>query len=151
MTSHKPLGAGEIEELKALHSRADVAFSHGDEASELQAIGQILEYLPRLLSMLTPPPEAEVREAVEQVEYDLNKASYGGCVGPTDEWSFFVWSVRTLLRAVQSPRLTEEQREAILDADHTLDLLCNGKSEAAAILRAAFPEAFEVGEVEREG
>ena len=59
MDSRKPLGAGEIEELKRISADYD---KHGVEWKEAMFA---LNALPRLLSLLTPPPDAAVREAVE--------------------------------------------------------------------------------------
>lgn len=185
MDSRKPLTAGRIEELRD-YATACINCCEV-EPGELRA----------LLDMLPPPTDAAVREAVakealEQLEYDLNKAEYAGQRGSSGEWQFFTWAVDALvkvyneerhenailraewlnaetqradleeqLRAVQAPRMTEEQVEAVKiaetlltdtmsdygDCEHDLGhCICKYHSGVFAI-RAAFPEL--AGEVDR--
>ena len=89
MDSRKPLTAGEIEELAHVNREIQDC---GGVWLDYQA-SKIVNALPRLLSLLTPPPDAAVREAVEW----LNKASHSPA---TQE------AIRTLLRAVQAARET---------------------------------------------
>ena len=99
--------------------------------------------LPHLLSMLTPPPDAAVREAVERLSAGVN--------GPWEGAGTMFADIRTLLRAVQATRLTDEQVEAVLKAGVLLDGLTDeypGHRDEVDEFKAAFPEAF-AGEVGR--
>lgn len=93
MTSRKPLGAAEIEEINALAGNHYTTWESDDkeaaatyllrllslltqakiEANILSRVIDVMGYsgdyqlIPeRLASMLTPPPDADVREAVEE-------------------------------------------------------------------------------------
>lgn len=84
----------------------------------------------------SPPPDVAVREAVEYLSSGW---------GESTEASRFRGHVETLLRAVQAPRLTGEQVEAVKDAyevldEYDCDITCKK-------LSAAFPEEFGKGEV----
>jgi len=131
--SRKPLTAWEIEELRKLEAKAtpepwrveqrgangDVRLcgkdEYGDECvladymgwdtDDFALVAAMRNALPRILSMLTPPTEAEVRKAFGNVCYRMNMRDH---VEYED--------VETLLRAVQAPRLTGEQvKEAYLN------------------------------------
>ena len=134
MDSRKPLTAGQIEEL-ALVSRE--IQDCGGVWLDYQA-SKIVSALPRLLSMLTPPPDAAVREAVEYAEVCLSDQS--GCTALGNK------HLRTLLRAVQSPRPSSEQHRVVRIAVINADL--RGDTEESEALREAFPGAF-AGEVGR--
>ena len=98
----------------------------------------MLNEFDRLLSMLTPPPDAAVREAVEHLSSGWGESAAA---------SRFKGHVYTLIRAVQAPRLTTEQVDYLRQMDahfeHTgTDGFRNG-------LRLYWPEAF-AGEVGNE-
>lgn len=120
----------------------------------------------RLLSRLTPPPDAAVREAVEQVDGEIRVGEKVGLINDLSSIPVEIKTLRTLLRAVQAPRLTEEQEEAVKGADKAISENVGaardyaheywGTAEGDAIeeqmnlartkLHAAFPElAGEVG------
>lgn len=157
MTSRKPLGAEEIEELRELLEKEKYslplevrghyarAVQYGYDGCDIEIddtmhalICGAVNALPRLLSMLTPPPDAEVKEAVNHMKTML-------VVSRSDELGPIVmcneYHLRTLLRAVQSPRLTDEQKEMLIRAEQFCGPLLSGR------FRAAFPEAFGLGEV----
>jgi hypothetical protein len=92
--------------------------------------------LPRLLSMLTPPTDAAMREAVAYLTNGWEENA---------EASMFKAHVETLIRAVQAPRLTPERVDRLREAADTLE--AHGEVLEAQWLRAAFPEIF-AGEVE---
>ena len=102
----------------------------------------------RLLSLLTPPPDAAVREAVRRVQGAVNTAEGNGGMQfiPAD-----VATLRTLLRAVQSPRLTKEQASVLcllVNMVRTFGdkITVSERIDAMDRARAAFPElAGEVG------
>ena len=102
---------------------------------------EAMEKCRRVDSLLTPPPDAAVREAVEQAEEKLSGVVEDKSLsGTLDMVRVRPHTLRTLLRAVQSPRLTREQRERLRDAADTLE--AHGEALEAQWLRAAFPEAF---------
>lgn len=156
MDSRKPLTAGEIEEMKQLC--ADYA---NPACGVVDAdVWKAFQALPRLLSMLeatdtalvmddggsvppllTPPPDAAVREAVEFW------ADAETCPPIRSRWAEFRHHALVLLRAVQAPRLTEEQRKAVKEAKEVFAI--SGDVKLANRLAAAFPEL--AGEVGREG
>lgn len=133
---HKPLTAAEIEELRELEAKATPGpwevgetdkygqqtvgdkfitllscWHHSVESLEEESIANasliavMRNALPRLLSMLTPPTDAELREAVERHEQMLELLHTGN-----EAW---IADCRLILRAVQAPRLTREQEEAV--------------------------------------
>lgn len=117
MTSRKPLGA----DAEELTQRIELALAIHNEGGPLaKTPGKIpagayraLVDAKRLLSMLTPPPDAAVREAVERLDaafiYLVDKRPFLRVYenGPLSH------DVYILLRAVQSPRLepSSEDRE----------------------------------------
>lgn len=98
--------------------------------------------LPRLISLLTPPPDAAVREAVDvlsaAVSEDDDASNYLDNIHTPE--------VRTLLRAVQATRLTGEQREFLMHIEDCLAttnaMWPKEKKSLWYCLRAAFPELF---------
>ena len=135
MDSSKPLTVGEIEELKRISADYD---KHGVEWEEAMFV---LAALPRLLSLLTPPPDAAVCEAVERLSrFDYR---WGRDLGTT---AVRVDDLHILLRAVQAPRPSSEQHRVVRIAVINADL--RGDTEESEALREAFPGAFE-GEVGR--
>lgn len=87
--------------------------------------------LPRLLSMLTPLTDAEVREAVERMREDLRHFALDDPMKS---------DIDTLLRAVQAPRLTAEQVRILKRSENALRVL--GWAGNADDLAAAFPAAL---------
>lgn len=196
MDSHKPLTAGEIEELKALEAKATPGpwaweFTGDDNTC---AVGTVMDendnfvagmidgdadtvvvdsvcpevsnqqdaafiaaarnILPRLLSMLTPPPDAAVREAVEQVDGEIRVGEKVGLINDLSSIPVEIKTLRTLLRAVQAPRLTAEQRKVMRQMISMLEKPFHCRCGTihghfgASKFRAAFPQVFagEVGE-----
>lgn len=99
----------------------------------------------KLNELQTPLPDAAVREAVVNCEVSL---ATGGYYTRTEGVYHHVPAdhLRTLLRAVQSPRLTGEQMEAIQVAASLPKGKNGDRAWARRKLEAAFPEAF-AGEV----
>ena len=140
MDSRKPLTAGEIEDLRRLVEEYRICgdwtfFERGDVAC----------FLPRLLSLLTPPPDAAVREAVEHLSSGWGESAAA---------SRFKGHVYTLIRAVQAPRLTPEQVEAVRNVSRKTEsrqCICGdgymcARCEILCDLLTAFPELMgEVG------
>lgn len=87
--------------------------------------------LPCLLSLLTPPTDAELREAVESAESLLAQVEPG-------KYCVWEWPLRILLRVVQAPRLTGEQEEAIKEV--AVFIKHYGCEEDYKKLCAAFPD-----------
>jgi hypothetical protein len=97
---------------------------------------------------VTPPPDAAVREAVEELSSGWGEGA---------EASRFKAHVDTLISAVQAPRLTEVQVEAVKiaetlltdtmsdygDCEHDVGHCICKYHSGVFNLRAAFPEAFE--------
>lgn len=186
MSIHKPLTAGEIEELRELEAKATPGpWEHispqppelwdarifagtrfvgmignsdnqdGCDSHNAALIAAMRNALPRLLSMLTPPPDAELREAVEHIGEVLdNVRCHLGICGPgddgerkadaSDNWGILdaLDECRTLLRAVRAPRPSSEQHRVVRIAVINADL--RGDTEESEALREAFPEAFAV-------
>ena len=137
MDSRKLLTAGEIEELKQLNREIQDC---GGVWLDYQA-SKIVNALPRILSLLTPPPDAAVKEAVERLSrFDYR---WGRDLGTT---AVRVDDLHILLRAVQAPRPSSEQHRVVRIAVINADL--RGDTEESEALRSAFPEAF-AGEVGR--
>lgn len=90
----------------------------------------------------TPPPDAAVREAVADIQRMLPKVKDSD--GPW--WQAFAEQAEVLLRAVQAPRMTKEQR-GVLKGTVGIMETCGMHGPIPAI-RAAFPEVF-AGEVSR--
>lgn len=171
--SRKPLTAVEIEEMKALEAKATPGEwvsepCHKGESCWCRAIGvvgdednyvapsgclstddaafvaAVRNVLPRLLSMLTPPTDAAVREAVEELERKLawlrshpkEESANVGIVQLRIDLDILLHYVR----AVQTPRLTVEQVECLKNTHIALTTNC--LEGAAWELRAVFPEAF---------
>ena len=101
---------------------------------------EAMEKCRRIDSLLTPPPDAAVREAVERFSAGVN--------GPWEGAGTMFADIRTLLRAVQAPRPSREQHRVVRIAVINADL--RGDTEESEALREAFPGAF-AGEVDREG
>lgn len=118
MCSHKQLGAGETENLKVLYAE----YCRNGGGLEDKQLDAVMSALPRLLSMLTPPPDAELREAVEAAEECIRVGGWGHLFN--EDHLHIV--IRALIRAVQAPRLTGEQ-EAVLRA-----AVCWGESRKHA-------------------
>lgn len=135
---HKPLTAAEIEELKALEAQAskgtwvvEKPFSHpGVQAVKTDGsfdwichaqvsnmpgwlkdsvfIAAMRNAIPRLLSMLTPPTDAEVREAVERLGNPAITQGEGFRMALVHRDYIDI-----ILRAVQAPRLTVEHENVV--------------------------------------
>ena len=120
-----------------------------------------LDYLPLSLTL---PPDAAVREAVDVLREDYEMYCPQPDHDPPKNYYARVrwWAVVTIIRAVQAPRLTPEQVEAVKmaetlltdtmsdygDCEHDVGhCICKYHSGVLG-LRSAFPDAFE-GEVER--
>ena len=162
---HKPLTAGGIEDLQNLIEEYRIC---GDWTFfEREAVAC---FLPRLLSMLTPPPDAAVREAVEEAQpiptadevVQAGRTVQGLREGGTAHLNH-IRAVQVLLRAVQATRLAGEQVEAAFregyelgnDDGRNIDVFCHIKQhnpesnpdfawEHSNTRRAASPEAFAV-------
>lgn len=163
MDSRKPLTAGERQEIGVLLYRAGFETATGGTVDETD-VADLHRTCRRLLSLLTQPPDAAVREAVERISSLAdNLATASKCLMLKDTVRNHSLDLRTLLRAVQAPRLTGEQVEAVKiaetlltdtmsdygDCEHDLGhCICKYHSGVFAI-RAAFPEAFGAGEVGR--
>ena len=126
--------------------REEIVGVWGEYGAHVEVYDMLLK---KLNELQTPPPDAAVREAVKHLKWHLT----GRYMGRHHERHMEV-----LLRAVQSPRLTKEQVEAVKRAVNKLEQHAVGYalkySETKAVhpeadeLRAAFPEAF-AGEVGR--
>ena len=160
MDSRKPLTAGEIQNPKVfcfpVMVRDDAGIHEGQES-----FVRASDYA-RLLSMLTPPTDAAVREAVEEISQELAlppcwcEGSGADELDGTGPCFFEVGErhLRILLRAVQAPRLTVEQREALKiaetlltdtmsdygDCEHDVGHCICKYHSGVFNLRAAFPE-----------
>lgn len=184
MNNHKPLTVGEIEELKRISADYD---KHGVEWKEAMFV---LEALPRLLFMLTSHPDAAVKEAVEfSAEARCSRLARGilrigkklrvmraDMASQTDALIAAMYAINdagilmpdevlnyvSTERAVQAPRLTPEQVEAVKmaetlltdtmsdygDCEHDVGhCICKYHSGVFS-LRSAFPDLF-TGEVGR--
>ena len=181
MDSRKPLTAGEIEELKK-------AYSHARETGNIELIFKVMndvfDALHRLLSLLTPPPDAAVREAVEfSAEARCSRLARGilrigkklrvmraDMASQTDALIAAMYAINdagilmpdevlnyvSTERAVQAPRLTGVQMEAVRNVNRkteSLQCICGdgylcARCEILGELSSAFPGAFE-GEVGR--
>ena len=133
MDSHKPLTAGEIEELKEEIRTMPHKEFFGENLQPL------VDDHSRLSAMLTPPPDAAVKEAVERLTQRCDHDEMEG-------WSSIsinIKDIRTLLRAVQAPpRLTEEQEEAVQFACSILNGKNGDRAYARRSIKKAFPAAF---------
>lgn len=134
MDSRKPLTAAEIEELKEEIRTVLYKEFFGENLQPL------IDDHSRLSALLTPPPDAAVREAVEFW------ADAETCPPIRSRWAEFRHHALVLLRAVQTPRPSSEQHRVVRIAVINADL--RGDTEESEALRAAFPEAFD-GEVGR--
>jgi hypothetical protein len=135
--SNAPLTAAEIEEIKALVGNHYTTWESDDKEAAAT-------YLARLLSMLTPPPDAAVRAAVKNAEELLDGVHVGSSIADgLKVVRIRPESLRTILRAVQAPRLTPAQIEAIQVAASLLKGKNGDRAWARRKLEAAFPEAFE--------
>jgi len=157
-----PPDAAEIDEIGTLLNHETVphccgcwVIQYGNNDVVLRARCNECGKTVDLLSLLTTPPDVAVRQAVEYLSSGWGEGS---------EASRFKAHVDTLIRAVQAPRLTEEQvKEAYLDGyedgneDGRALTGCRNVCEhtprydpdtawAKSDTRAAFPEAF-AGEV----
>ena len=144
MDSRKPLTAGVEELIERIETALALHNEGGPLASTPMKIPagayRALVDAKRLLSLLTPPTDAAVREAVEWIEKQLNNGWWEKLAAA---------KARILLsyvRAVQAPRLSSEQHRVVRIAVINADL--RGDTEESEALRAAFPEAF-AGEVGR--
>lgn len=150
---HKPLTVAEIEELMERIETALALHHEGGPLAETPlkipaGAYRALVDAKRLLSLLTPPTDAEVREAVGRIEtrmYPFPDGGYGLLhPGPSAD------DIRTLLRAVQAPRLTGDQEGGIREAEAALSMqpCCCGagfictRCLGMRKLRAAFPGLF---------
>jgi len=132
----QPLTTAEIERLgKALKSfdAAPRDTNFYECANAVIAIG------PRLLAMLTPPADAEVREAILSIKHQVHEQ---GVSMP----QIYADDIRTLLRAVRAPRLTglTGEQESVLrmlyNAAEMRDAFRDEPGQAlAAECRAVFP------------
>ena len=121
-SEHKPPGAAEIEKLRELEAKATpgewVADLDGHESSirrcdddclfaiDLQEddaalIAAMRNALPRLLSMLQPPADAAVREAVEGLS--------AGVGGPWEGVGTMFDDIRTLLSYVRAAQAQQRR------------------------------------------
>lgn len=143
MTENKrleqPLSAAEIEELKRLHVAAlenRGVFTERKASFYDYLCETMFNALPRLLSMLQPPSEASVREAVEHCS---ERAFF-----LTNEVRVNNEKLRILLSHVrpgQSPRLTDAQAAAL----HIAYLRCKEEgslTDVVEILESTFPGVF---------
>lgn len=108
-----------------------------------------------LRALLTPAPDAAVREAVERLSrFDYR---WGRDLGTT---AVRVDDLRTILRAVRQPRLTGEQVEAvdtIINSDNPVCRSCEGEGNRYADGKAHYysehaptipcPECYGVGRI----
>lgn len=142
MDSRKPLTAGEKQEIGELLYRAGFEIANGGTVDNMYVV-DMHRTCRRLLSLLTPPPDAAVREAAERVTGHANTVGGNGMV-------HLERHLRTLLRAVQAPRLPPEQVEAVRMLHGMADVHGVFRDEPGQelerVVRAAFPEAF-AGEV----
>lgn len=148
MDSRKPLTAGVEELIERIETALALHNEGGPLASTPMKIPagayRALVDAKRLLSPPTPPPDAAVREAVEAAErYAMPNIAFQELISTPHLSSKHL---RTLLRAVQAPRLTPEQAIRLREAADTLE--AHGEALEAQWLRAALPEVF-AGEVGR--
>ena len=97
MDSRKPLTEGERQEIGVLLYRAGFETANGGTVDETD-VADMHRTCRRLLSLLTPPPDAAVREAVEHLSSGWGESAAA---------SRFKGHVYTLIRAVQAPRRGE--------------------------------------------
>ena len=143
MDSRKPLTAGEIQNPKVfcfpVMVRDDAGIHEGQES-----FVRASDYA-RLLSMLTPPPDAAVREAVESLQRMVDMDTF------VDATAVKMQALVSYVRAVQAPRLTGEQVEFWVHLEDRLatndTMWPKEKKSLWYRLRAAFPEL--AGEVDR--
>lgn len=131
---NKPPSAAEIEELK------DIARRYYDPEDGIQWDEALVAVraIPRLLSMVQPPTDAAVREAVDAAEhYAMPNMAFQELINTPHLSSNHL---RTLLRAVQAPSLNPMQVEAVKNARWVLRDL--NYTAAANELEAAFPGLF---------
>ena len=150
MDSRKPLTAAEIEmdEICTLihhetpsHCCGCYIIQYGNGVG-LRALCNECGHSVDLIPLLTPPPDAAVREAVKAAErYAMPNIAFQELISTPHLSSKHL---STLLRAVQAPRLTGEQVGRLREAADTLE--AHGEVLEAQWTRAAFPEAF-AGEV----
>lgn len=146
----KPLTAGEIEELRriadleepTLHDLAEVASQLGRIVAMLDAADTalVLNADGSVSPLLAPPSDAAVREAVDMCPCVADDLEADGQKNAAS------W-VRTLIRAVQAPRLTGEQVDMLRKAGDMLDGLVDeypGHRDEVDDFKSAFPEVFGV-------
>lgn len=149
---HKPLTAAEIEEL-----RKEAARVYPDDGT-VQTVVLRRKTFVGLMSMLTQPTDAAVREAVRYAFRDgVNGfGMYESETGPYIPAKAYD-KLLSYIRAVQATRLTREKREAakalLSEMDKMLgdDIQPDDDRPAALAMQrfcAAFPEVF-AGEVDR--
>lgn len=140
MDSRKPLTV-DMTDSEFLSWVADrLEFQHGDSHNV-----DFLHRLRKIAASIPPPPDAAVREAVRMVSEQSRYTTNNGYSLVHTE------NVRLLLRAVQAPRLTVEQLEAVKNAEAALSMqtcLCADgfictRCQGLCGLRAAFPELAE--------
>lgn len=149
MDSHTPLTAAEIEDWRnILEANKSLNPCKWPEARVISE--KMFKDFPRLLSMLTPPTDAALREAVENAQQGL-------CVptlNPDNPYcAVDKMAVRTLIRAVQATRLTGEQREAVQNVvrkTESRQCICGdgylcARCEILGDVCAAFPGVCEEG------
>ena len=144
MDSSKPLTAGEIEELKEEIRTMPHKEFFGENLQPL------VDDHSRLLSLLTPPPDAAVREAVERLDNSEYTISLDGSQDDTKQMWEDIDTLIAHARAVHAPRLTPEQVEAVKNVNRKTEsrqcicgdgYLC-ARCEILGELSEAFPEAF---------
>lgn len=127
---HKPLTAAEIEELRRIAAL---------EEPTLADLADVASQLDRLLSMLTPPTDTELREAVERMECVLLSRLLDGVANVEVMYA----DLSVLLRAAKAPRLTPEQVEAVKTAHaNLLAHACPNDEDVAERLEREFPGVF---------
>ena len=161
MDNYKLLTSKEIEELKRLHlvvTQDMINFPERAPHYYEHFCALMFDAMPILLSKLTPPPDAAVREVVERENHYrqewlyvkaqlVSQKAQETCINSLREEN-------AALRAVQAPRLTREQVRAALSLLSEMDKMLgediqpeDDRPAALAMQRfcAAFPEAFAGG------
>ena len=133
MDSRKPLTAGERQEIGVLLYRAGFEIANGGTVDETD-VADMHRTCRRLLSLLTPPSDAAVKEAVESLQRMVDMDTF------VEATAVKMQALLSYVRAVQAPRLTTEQVDYLRQMDayfeHTgTDGFRNG-------LRLYWPEAF---------
>lgn len=118
---HKPLTAAEIDDAKKysawLHSMAEKHGKGGVLNADGRSLGRAGDSIDRLLSLLTPPTDAALREAVERVRAYTRVAFIDADV---------FMDIHFLLRAVQAPRLTGDDGVSLIAAERARQVAVEG-------------------------